>query len=167
MCMSSESEWIDLPDNLDNYPDKIIMHEDSILLRYSDDKMTMRVEDADTSDLEELKSYLDNSDDARLMMKILSMVERAEKITQIGSTVNFSEDIPERFDWNCPSCERNKFQLRSRYTGLDAVCINCGESASTVINYCDRCGQRSIFAKESANIDDWYECYSCGDEMEY
>lgn len=164
--MSSEGEWIHLPENLENQPNKVRMHEDSILLRYSDDDMTMRVDNADASDLEELKSYLDNSDDARLIMKLLSMVEKAEKVTQVGSRVTVDENVPERFDWNCPCCERDKFQLRGRYTGLHAVCVNCGERASTIIDYCDRCDQQSIFAKESANVDDWYECYYCGDEME-
>lgn len=163
--MGSGTNWFSLPESLDNYPDKVKLRDGGILLRYSDDSLTMRVENADVSDLEEVRKLAENSDHAHLMMKLLSLVNEYDTITQIGSTVDIDEDVPERFEWDCGCCGENLFQLKGKYTGIHADCINCGKRASIIINECGNCSRESIFVKESANVDDWYECYRCGIEM--
>ena len=159
-------DWVDLPPSLGDYPDKIRLHNGELLLRYSEDNMTMRIEGVKSSDYAELKQHIGNSNHAQLIIKLLSLIDSSDNITQLGSKVTIDDEIPERFEWDCPSCNGEKFQIRGKYTGLHAVCINCSQRASIIIEECQDCGEKSVFIKESANTDTWYKCYSCGYDLE-
>lgn len=162
----SSTEWVELPSNLGDYPDKIKLHNGELLLRYSSDGMTMRIEGVESSEYEDLKKHLRKSNHAKMMIKLLSLIDDSDNVTQVGSKVTVDEDVPDRFNWNCPSCTEETFQIRGQYTGLHAVCINCGQRASVIINECRDCGRKSIFVKESANTESWYKCYSCSRELD-
>lgn len=159
-------EWIDLPASLgENYPKKVGWYDNSILLRYSDDSMTLRIEDADRKQFQGIKDLKRNAEIARIQIKLLSIVEKSDHITQIGSRISLDE-VPERFGWNCPNCPDSTFQMRGEFGGKHAVCISCGQRMSVIIDDCCFCGHKSIFVKKSACTEDWYQCFSCEEDLD-
>jgi hypothetical protein len=159
-------EWIEIPNSLgDNYPNKIGWYEGSILLKYSDENITTRVENADIESFQEIKNAINNERLSVIQIKLLSLFKKSDQITQLGSRVNL-DDVPEQFEWSCPNCSDTKFQMRGKYGGKYAVCISCNQRLSVIIDICKCCNKKSLFVKESANLNSWYECFNCSANLD-
>lgn len=162
--MKSEN-WIELP-NLENFPDKMIWKNGAVLLRYTGDKVTMRIENVGQNEYKETVNLIQDKD---LEGRLRVMEWASEKqITQIGSKSDIPDNLPSRFEYYCEDEEEiKKYQLDRNYSGeFKAKCISCSHRLSVINKDCSCCGCESLFVKSLGEVDGWYECYKCGKNLE-
>lgn len=161
--MNTKKLRIQLPEDYD-FGDIIMWNEQSnnIILKNTTKQITYSIKGYNKKEFMKLKEYIE-SNNPSIHFKILSLFNSAENVTQLGSH-NEIDGVDNLFKYYCDECEKQtKFQLKSKYRGLHAECICCGEYASTIINYCCKCDKKCIFVKtlnEAINT-----CYNCDEKI--
>lgn len=160
----SFTEWRELP-KTNNFPDKAMWKEGAVLLRYSEDKTTVRIENVSECEFEEVMELIDKGD-LRGRLRIMSWISESESVTQVGHRGDIPNSLEPRFVHLCKSeNQERKFQLENMYGSLKARCIECGSQLSVIQKVCSECECSCIFVKPIAETDEWYECYKCGNEL--
>lgn len=160
----TSTEWKIFP-KMNNFPHKAMWRDGSVLLRYSEDRTTVRIEDVSEREFEEAMRLM-NEGDLRGRLRVMSWISESENVTQVGHRGDIPDSLDPRFVHICQSEQQErKFQLENMYGTLKAKCIECGDQLSVIKKECSECECDSVFVKPIVETDEWYECYKCGREL--
>jgi len=151
---------IEIPDVADDFTDVIIWKDNNeLLLKNKTNNIILRVKYISIQKYRELKNQIIQNDYAMFKFNLLSIINEADTVTQLGQYENkYVNDVQNRFEYDCPDCnEKTKYQVKGNYRGKHASCIRCGNELSILIKKCNNCKSKKIFIKNNTN----YFCNDC------